>query len=335
MESSAEHSVIGRRKSLSVDPLFTRGDYVTRRPIDHNRKSRKTTAEARTGSRRSRDAARAWCRSRDDAHPVIVSRRRPRRRSKAAGTGDSDDDTASLRNCYIYWPHSRSLSTGDLTTATSALNLQYDSADRLSDVGAGCRLPGTKDSKALKNLLVLGGSVVCWLTAFSSIQSLQSTLNHRRTLGVASLAALYSAATVSCFYAPPIIRRLSAKWTIVAAYAVHLSYVAANFDETGSFLIPGALAAGALTGPLWSAQCTYLTTLALGDSDPSTAEATIARFNGLFGGLMQTSQIWGNLLSSVVLSAHNETFHLFTQPAGDSAETTRRTGNNSARCAQR
>ena len=228
------------------------------------------------------------------------------------------------------------MSTGDLTAAANALNLRYDSDDRLSDVGGGCRLPGTKNSKALKNLLVLGGSVVCWLTAFSSIQSLQSTLNHRQTLGVASLAALYLAATISCFYAPPIIRRLSAKWTIVAAYAVHMSYVAANFDETGSLLIPGALAAGALTGPLWSAQCTYLTTLALGDSDPSTAEATIARFNGLFGALMQTSQIWGNLLSSVVLSVHNETFHLFTQPTDDdSAEATRRTRNTSARCAQR
>ena len=172
---------------------------------------------------------------------------------------------------------------------------------------------------------------MCWLTAFSSLQSLQSTLNHRRTLGVASLAALYSATTISCFYAPPIIRRLSAKWTIVAAYAVHLVYVATNFDETGSLLIPGALVAGALTGPLWSAQCTYLTTLALGDCDSSDAEATIARFNGLFGGLMQTSQIWGNLLSSIVLSAHNETFHLFT---GDSGDTTRRTGNGSTRCAE-
>lgn len=79
------------------------------------------------------------------------------------------------------------------------------------------------------------------------MQSLQSTLNHRRTLGVASLAALYSAATISCFYAPAIIRRLSAKWTIVVAYAVHLCYVAANFDDTGSLLVPGAMAAGALT----------------------------------------------------------------------------------------
>ena len=209
--------------------------------------------------------------------------------------------------------------------------MRCDSSDRLSDVG-GCRLPGTKDSKALKNLLVLGGSVMCWLTAFSSVQSLQSTLNHRRTLGVASLAALYMAATISCFYSPTVIRRLSAKWTIVAAYAVHLSYVAANFDKTGSFLVPGAVAAGALTGPLWSAQSTYLTTLALGDSDATTAEATIARFNGLFSGLMQTSQIWGNLLSSVVLSTHNETFHLFTYPAG---EPTRRTGNGTSRCAER
>ena len=137
---------------------------------------------------------------------------------------------------------------------------------------------------------------------------------------------------VSFFYAPCVIRRLSTKWTIVAAYAVHLSYVAANFDETASLLVPGALLAGALTGPLWTAQSTYLTTLALGDRDSPSPEAAVARFNGLFSGLMQTSQIWGNLLSSVVLSSHNETFHLFTYHAG---EPTRRTGNETSRCAER
>jgi len=105
---------------------------------------------------------------------------------------------------------------------------------------------------ALKNLLILGASVMCWLTAFNSVQSLQSSLNHRRTLGVASLAGLYAAAVVSCFYSPVVIRRLSAKWTIVAALGVHLSYVAANFDESGTALVPTAVAAGALTGPLWS-----------------------------------------------------------------------------------
>ena len=359
MESTAGRGRIERQKSVSVDPLLMRGDYVALQPIDRSQKSTKATPEAaKTGSLRRRAA------NADDARPTTGSRLATRRLSGTAC--DFDDDSASpLRSRYIRWPPSpptRSASAGDFC----ARNLRIDVADCPSEAG-GCRLPGTRDSKALKNLFVLGGSVMCWLTAFSSIQSLQSTLNHRRTLGVASLATLYSAAVVSCFYAPPIIRRLSAKWTIVASYAVHLtfvfrfssvsatvyfrlrsviasyavhlSYVAANFDETGSLLVPGALAAGALTGPLWTAQSTYLTTLALGDRRESVAgaEASVARFNGLFGALMQTSQIWGNLLSSIVLSAHNETFHLFGQPvaAGSSGDTVRRTGNASSRCAPR
>jgi len=331
MESTAGRGRVDRQKSVSVDPLLMRGDYVALQPIDRSQKSTKATPEAaKTGSLRRRAA------NADDARPTTGSRLATRRLSGTAC--DFDDDSASpLRSRYIRWPPSpptRSASAGDFC----ARNLRIDVADCPSEAG-GCRLPGTRDSKALKNLFVLGGSVMCWLTAFSSIQSLQSTLNHRRTLGVASLATLYSAAVVSCFYAPPIIRRLSAKWTIVASYAVHLSYVAANFDETGSLLVPGALAAGALTGPLWTAQSTYLTTLALGDRRESVAgaEASVARFNGLFGALMQTSQIWGNLLSSIVLSAHNETFHLFGQPvaAGSSGDTARRTGNASSRCAPR
>jgi len=89
-------------------------------------------------------------------------------------------------------------------------------------------------------------------------------------------------------------------------------------------------------GPLWSAQSTYLTTLAVGDGDTTSAAATIARFNGVFGGLMQTNQIWGNLVSSLVLSTHNETFHLFTQSAAtNDYHTASLSRNRSSRCADR
>lgn len=275
----------------------------------------------------------------DDALTTIIGRR----------TDDDDDDddvdmTSRMTSCrrqrdvdYRRWSAcSRSVSVNELSAINYTLNQQCDSVDRLSDLACSCRVPGTRHWRSLRHLLVLASSVMCWLTCFTSLQSLQSSLNARRSLGVASLATLYAVAGVSCFYSPPIIRRLSAKWTIVLAYVAQLAFVAANFDATGCLLVPGAAAAGALTGPLWSAQSTYLTTLAMhGDSSGhgQSSAAVIARFNGLFTAVMQTSQVWGNLVSSLVLSAHNETVHLFTT---HDDVITRLTGNDStARCAER
>lgn len=221
MESSTTSGpFIGyRRKLLSIDPLFPRrGDYDS---TNNSRRSTKANATPEAavddGSWSRRDVT--CCRGRDEALPVTgVGRRRSRRRTRDSRSLGSEsesgkrkqvskvsttlrdsysDDEASRRTCYIYWPHSTSM-------ADRTPNLRYSGVDRQSQV-RGCRLRGVNDSKTLRNLLVLGTSVMCWLTAFWSTQSLQSTLNHRRTLGVASLAALYSAATVSCFYAPPII----------------------------------------------------------------------------------------------------------------------------------
>jgi len=63
--------LVDKRKSLSVDPLLMRGDYVTRRPINQNRKSTTnamtTTTMAKTGS-----CSNAWIRG-DNALPVIIN----------------------------------------------------------------------------------------------------------------------------------------------------------------------------------------------------------------------------------------------------------------------
>ena len=121
----------GRGKSLSVDPLLMRGDYVTRPPIDQNRKSTNATPTAKAGSRG------AWSRDDDNALPVTVSGGRRLRRSRRRPEVDSDDDeTASVGSWRVYWrPPTRSLSTGDCATtagaaAASAPNRHDDSSDR-------------------------------------------------------------------------------------------------------------------------------------------------------------------------------------------------------------
>ena len=166
---------------------------------------------------------------------------------------------------------------------------------------------------AMKNLFVLGFSFMLWLTCFSSLQNLQSTMNpHQGGIGVVSLACLYSATLLSCLVAPSFIRLLSAKWTTVAAYSIFIVYISANFYPADYFLIPASLLFGCLAGPLWTAQSTYLTALAMqyARSTRELPESSVIRFNGIFGGLLQTSQVWGNLLTSAILSSDNDTVNL-------------------------
>lgn len=186
-----------------------------------------------------------------------------------------------------------------------------------------------------KNFAGLVLSSVFWMASFSSLQYLQSTLNPRRTMGVISMATLHLAAIVSSFCAPAVVHRMSTRWTIVIGYITHAAYVVANFHPTGILLLPGAVAAGSMTGPLWTAQSELLSTLAdldaisgsqvaIVESGRSALHADhVRRLNGLFAGLLHNGPIWGNLVAALVLITNNETAQLF-EPARIEVLNTRR-----------
>ncbi len=137
-----------------------------------------------------------------------------------------------------------------------------------------------------------------------SLQSLHSSLNSQGGLGVTSLSCFYGATVLSSFAAPPLIHRLTTKWTIAAGFLLFVIYFAINFFPHGLMLIPASLLLGLLTGPLWSAQGTYLTTLAIryAQSTQQVHEPVISKFNGIFTSIYQSSQILGHLISIIVLS---------------------------------
>lgn len=170
--------------------------------------------------------------------------------------------------------------------------------------------------RALKNLSVLGLCFMLVFTAFVSLQSLQSTLNPEAGVGVVSLACVYAATVLSCLFAPAAIKRLSIKCTMMCAFALFLLYIAVNFYPKDFLLVPASLLLGLLTGPLWSAQATYVMSLAMHYSHVNEAinELILNRFTSIFMGIYQTSQVWGHIISIVVLDVYdaetaNVTFH--------------------------
>ena len=74
---------------------------------------------------------------------------------------------------------------------------------------------------------------------------------------------------------------------------------------------------GTCAAPLWSSKCAYLTTTGIRYSQLSreTQDAVVTRYFGTFFLIFQSGQIWGNLISSLVLQQGvNDTFR---ENAGD------------------
>lgn len=129
-----------------------------------------------------------------------------------------------------------------------------------------------------------------------------------------SLSVIFGTTVLSCLLAPWLINRLTTKWTMVLAFSIFAAYFAANFYPQHFLLIPLSVLLGALAGPMWSAQATYVTTLALTYAQHKgmvfESDDVINQFMGVFFGFFRCSHIWGNLISTLILTK-NETEIIF------------------------
>ncbi|NXX64496.1 UN93A protein, partial [Spizella passerina] len=135
--------------------------------------------------------------------------------------------------------------------------------------------------------------------------SLQSSLNAEEGLGVASLSVLYAALTLSSMFLPPIIiKKLGCKWTIAVSMCCYVAYSLGNFYASWYTLIPTSMILGLGGAPLWSAKCTYLTIAGTlyAEKAGKSAKDIINQYFGIFFLVFQTSGVWGNLISSLILS---------------------------------
>ncbi|XP_071482233.1 protein unc-93 homolog A-like [Diadema antillarum] len=154
-----------------------------------------------------------------------------------------------------------------------------------------------------KNLIVVSVAFMLIMSAFGALANLQSSLNYSSGLGVASLFALYLGLILSSFITPLIVRLLSVKGTLVVCCFFYALYTAANFYPVAYTLIPAAVLLGIAGSPFWAAASTYMTTSAIQQAHVTddVPETVINRFNGVFFCFFRLAQVWGNLISSLVL----------------------------------
>ncbi|XP_045173842.2 protein unc-93 homolog A-like [Mercenaria mercenaria] len=183
------------------------------------------------------------------------------------------------------------------------------------------------ERKALKNVIVLGLSFMFVHTAFVSILSLQSIMNPEGGIGVVSISCIYATTVISCLLAPLLINTISAKWTMIVAFFLFTGYFAGNFYPKQFMLIPLGLILGMLGGPLMAAQMTYVTTVALTYAHHALIidqETVVNKYMGIFCAFYRSSYIWGNLITTLVLS-NNQTLRFDNLdnfgPSGNLTET--------------
>ncbi|KZC14684.1 PREDICTED: UNC93-like protein [Dufourea novaeangliae] len=156
-----------------------------------------------------------------------------------------------------------------------------------------------------RNVLVIGLAFMVNFTAFMGATNLQSSINADQSLGTFTLASIYGSLIFSNIFLPTlIISWLGCKWTISLSILTYVPFMAAQFYPKFYTMIPAGLMVGIGAGPLWCAKCTYLTVAADAYatlSDVAT-DVLVTRFFGVFFMFYQMAQVWGNLISSAVLS---------------------------------
>ncbi|XP_076253185.1 UNC93-like protein isoform X2 [Rhynchophorus ferrugineus] len=157
-----------------------------------------------------------------------------------------------------------------------------------------------------KNVLVIGFAFMIHFTAFWGASNLQSSINSEAALGTFTLAAIYGSLILSNIFLPVIvIRWLGAKWAISLSFVAYMPFIISQFYPRFYTMIPAGLAVGFGGGPLWCAKCTFLTIVSEAYSKVTgiSSDIVVTRFFGVFFMFYQFSQVWGNLISSAVLSS--------------------------------
>lgn len=156
--------------------------------------------------------------------------------------------------------------------------------------------------RILKNVAIISTAFMIQFTAFQGIANLQSSINAKDGLGTVSLSAIYAALVVSCIFVPTfVIKRLTAKWTLCFSMLCYVPYIGSQFYPKFYTLVPAGVILGIGAAPMWASKASYLTQVAgvYAKLTDQSVDGIIVRFFGFFFLAWQTSELWGNLISSL------------------------------------
>ncbi|CAF1431117.1 unnamed protein product [Rotaria sordida] len=141
---------------------------------------------------------------------------------------------------------------------------------------------------------------------FNAVTNLQSSIHLDNKVGYYSLAIISGCTAFSClFFTNPLIFLCGYKWTIVLAQVGFLFYIAANIYPKVWLMYPASVVCGLFKAGFWTALSAYVSDLSIGKATGPVADAAINKYFGIFFSTFQSGQIWGNLVSYIVLRYSN------------------------------
>ncbi|KAG5325046.1 UN93L protein, partial [Pseudoatta argentina] len=167
------------------------------------------------------------------------------------------------------------------------------------------KLSRSEKWRILKNIGTVSIAFMVQFTAFQGTANLQSSINASDGLGTVSLSAIYAALVLSCIFVPTfLIKRLTVKWTLCLSMLCYAPYIGSQFYPKFYTLVPAGVLLGLGAAPMWAAKATYLTQVGgvYAKITDQPVDAIVVRFFGFFFLAWQTAELWGNLISSLVLS---------------------------------
>ncbi|KAH9514626.1 Protein unc-93 A [Bulinus truncatus] len=158
----------------------------------------------------------------------------------------------------------------------------------------------------VQTLLAVSLSNLLVSTPYNGNQNIQSSINSQGSLGVIMLACVYAAVIVGAPFATSAIRKLGCKVLLLSHWTMNIVYISANFYPKFYTLLPVSIMLGFTCSCLGTVNSLYLT--AASDSyifrkrlSKGRQHIILSIFFGIFFTFAESSQVTGNLISSLVL----------------------------------
>ncbi|XP_063078387.1 protein unc-93 homolog A-like [Engraulis encrasicolus] len=129
-------------------------------------------------------------------------------------------------------------------------------------------------------------------------------------MGLTSVSVAYSMMILSSmFVSPTLMNYLGCKWTAALCISSSAIYSIGNFFPGWPSLMITSVIIGLGAAPLWSSLSTYITIVAQrqAEIDNTKTEDKISQYFGILILAYSSANIWGNLMSSLILGSASET----------------------------
>lgn len=161
----------------------------------------------------------------------------------------------------------------------------------------------SEKTKAYKNILGQCTSFILGFAPFLGLINLQSSVNEKDGLGLATSAVSYASTMLMLLFVPGFIRVFGSKYSLITSYVLLLLYTCCNFYPDWFTLIPVAAINGFSLGILYVSMYTHATSIALkyAPALQETSQNVTVLFSGAVGSSIQIAMMTGSSISSVVL----------------------------------